>query len=213
MGRCLPRALGAFLGLTGSRLGAAGCVAAGVAQAQVASARLPALAQALAELSLAEAPGVDTQLADIDRVIESLAQEPGSDPLAADRHRIEACFGAPSLHELLDRLEREPTGWGAEELATLRLHSPFAVRLAFEQLRRAPSLGFEQAMAMEYRMVHRVFAQGDFHEGVRALLIDKDRRPRWAHDAIENVPDELVEACFAPLLEPACELVLDWRVD
>jgi hypothetical protein len=46
---------------------------------------------------------------------------------------------------------------------------------------------------------------------VRALLIDKDRRPRWRHASVEAVPDELVERFFAPLEPPAAELRLDWE--
>jgi len=213
LGRCVPLPLGMFLGLTGARLDAAGCVAAGVAQAQVASASMPGLAEALAALPLVDALGSGARLARIDGVIASFAGAPGSDPLAAGRQRLDVCFGAATIGELLARLDQDRSGWGVETMAALRRCSPFAVRLTFEQLRRAPLLGFEQAMAMEYRMVHRVFAQGDFHEGVRALLIDKDRRPRWAHDAIEDVPDGLVETCFVPLPEPADELVLDWRLD
>jgi enoyl-CoA hydratase len=127
------------------------------------------------------------------------------------RARIDGCFGAASIAGVLDALAAEPSGWGAEQLALLRRHSPFAVRLTFEQLRRGATLGFDDAIRLEYRIVHRVFAQGDFHEGVRALLVDKDRDPRWAHPSIEAVPGEVVEACFAPLADPAQELALDWR--
>lgn len=213
LGRCIAPALGMFLGLTGARLDAAACVAAGIAHAQMASASLPELARMLAEPPPLDVPDGAARQARIDEVIAGLADVPGPDPLAGERRRIEACFGATTIEEVLSRLAREPSGWGAEKLAILRGCSPFAVRLTFEQLRRAPELGFEQALAMEYRMVHRVLAQADFHEGVRALLVDRDRRPRWAHEAIEDVPDELVEACFAPLPEPARELVLDWRID
>ena len=212
LGQRCAGGLGAWLGLTGARLDAAGCLAAGIAQVHVPAARCEALVAALAATPLA---GLDkaAATASIDAVLAGFATAAGADPLTLLRARIEACFAAPDLATLLADLAAEPSGWGAEQLAILRRHSPFAVRLTHEQLRRAPGLDFAAAMRMEYRMVHRVFAQGDFHEGVRALLVDKDRQPRWAHAALEAVPEALIAGCFAPLAPPTPELVLDWVVD
>jgi hypothetical protein len=50
--------------------------------------------------------------------------------------------------------------------------------------------------------------RSDFAEGVRALLIDKDRRPRWAYPDPASVPQQVVDAYFAPLGDD--ELKLDW---
>jgi enoyl-CoA hydratase len=91
--------------------------------------------------------------------------------------------------------------------------SPLAVRLTFEQLRRGAGLGFDDALRLEYRIVQRVLEHGDFHEGVRALLIDKDKAPRWRHASIEAVPDDEIERFMAPLSDPAEELVFDWHRD
>ena len=62
---------------------------------------------------------------------------------------------------------------------------------------------------MEYRMVHHFLAESDFVEGVRAQVVDKDRRPRWRHSAIEAVPPDLVETFFAPLATG--DLTFDWQ--
>jgi hypothetical protein len=62
---------------------------------------------------------------------------------------------------------------------------------------------------MEYRMAHHFLDASDFAEGVRAVVIDKDKRPRWRHDSIEAVPETEVEACFAAY--PGGELTLGWQ--
>ena len=41
----------------------------------------------------------------------------------------------------------------------------------------------------------------DFHEGVRALLVDRDNAPKWKHGSYKDVPPELVQSYFAPLAD------------
>jgi enoyl-CoA hydratase len=52
---------------------------------------------------------------------------------------------------------------------------------------------------MEYRVGSRVVMGHDFREGVRALLRDKDGRPRWEPSALAAVTDQDVAGYFAPL--------------
>jgi enoyl-CoA hydratase len=54
-------------------------------------------------------------------------------------------------------------------------------------------------MRLEYRLVHRFVAGHDFREGVRALIIDKDNRPKWRPSSLEDVTAADVEAYFRPL--------------
>jgi hypothetical protein len=51
--------------------------------------------------------------------------------------------------------------------------------LTWQLLQRAPRLSLADVFRMEYGAALHCCAQGDFMEGVRALLIDKDQRPRW----------------------------------
>jgi enoyl-CoA hydratase len=54
-------------------------------------------------------------------------------------------------------------------------------------------------MVLEYRLSRRVVPAHDFREGVRALLVDKDMKPRWQPPTLEAVPDSEVDGYFAPL--------------
>lgn len=55
---------------------------------------------------------------------------------------------------------------------------------------------------MEMRLVVNHTEVSDFEEGVRAILIDKDFRPKWSRSSIFNVAKEDVERFFKPLSEP-----------
>ena len=57
--------------------------------------------------------------------------------------------------------------------------SPTSVKLTYRLLREAARLDLNQCLALEYRLAQQVIQLPDFREGVRAVLVDKDRTPRW----------------------------------
>jgi hypothetical protein len=75
------------------------------------------------------------------------------------------------------------------------------MKVAFEQLRRGANLTFEDCMTMEYRLSQAAMAGHDFHEGIRAVLVDKDHAPVWRPAALADVDTALVESHFKPLGE------------
>jgi enoyl-CoA hydratase len=200
--RC-PGAVGMYLGLTGARLNGADCLEAGLATHAVASDRLAAIEGTLVDCADATEP----EMAVAER-LAALAGISDAAELRSRRAAIDRCFAADSLPGVLDRLAVEPSGFGPGVMRELDRKSPFALALAFAQLRRGRGLSIEESLRLEYRMVHRVLVAPDFAEGVRALLIDKDRRPRWRHGSLAEVPATEVAACMAPL--PAGDLAFDW---
>ncbi len=190
----LPGSLGMHLGLTGARLGAADCRAAGIATHATSADRLEALEQALAEADLA-----GDAFAAVDRVLADFAADPGPATLPALRTQIDHCYGRPMLEEVLAALGDEPSGWGAAQLDQIKSKSPTSIAVTFRQLRAGATLDFDAAMRLEYRLVQRFLAGHDFREGIRALIIDKDNRPRWRPELLAEVTPAILDAYFAPL--------------
>jgi enoyl-CoA hydratase len=201
----LPRlrgALGMYLGLTGARLHAADCVWAELGTCNVPAARLDALENALASADLAsDAHG------EVDRVLARFQTDPGPAPLAEDIGRIDSCYGRKDLGAVLKALANEPSGWGEAQLEQLATKSPTSLAVTFRQLQQGATLDFDDAMRLEYQLVPRFLAGHDFREGVRALIIDKDRRPDWRPSRLEEVSSADIEGYFRPL--PAGDLQLD----
>ncbi len=190
----MPGSLGLHLGLTGARLGAADCLAAGLGTDYVAADRLEALEQALAGADLA-----GDAFAAVDRVLARFRADPGPGELPGLRARIDRCYGRPSLAGVLEALAGEASDWGAAQLEQIRSKSPTSLAVTFRQLGVGATLDFDAAMRLEYRLVHRFLAGHDFREGVRALIIDKDNRPRWRPELLAEVTETAVDAYFAPL--------------
>ena len=63
---------------------------------------------------------------------------------------------------------------------------------------RGSGLSIRKALDLEYRFTFRAMANGDFLEGIRAAIIDKDRTPQWQY-ADQNVPAVAVSQMLQPL--------------
>jgi enoyl-CoA hydratase/carnithine racemase len=96
--------------------------------------------------------------------------------------------------------ERDPArlAWADKTRALLAKRSPTLLKVTLEQLRRGAGLALADCFRMEYGLVQACFDQGDFLEGVRALIVDKDNAPRWNPPSLAEVTDAAVAAFFAP---------------
>ncbi|MDN5788397.1 enoyl-CoA hydratase/isomerase family protein [Pseudorhodobacter sp.] len=179
-----PGALGEYLGLTGARMGPADAIWAGFADVFVPEAEWESLkARIIAEGSLDVVRGV----------------APPSGGLQALTPQIDAHFSAGNLGDLMSSLHEDASGFAAATLKLLSRNAPLSMACTLAvlaELGDAPDIC--QALAMEYRFTWRAMEHADFLEGIRAAIIDRDRKPRWRH-AIAAVPAQEVSRMLAPL--------------
>lgn len=179
-----PGRLGEYLGLSGHRMDAGEAIAAGFAGHYVPEAVWPELAARL------------TETGDPDEIATFERTAPG-DGLAPLRVEIDDAFSARDLATLMSRLAT--TDWGQGVRATLARRSPLSMACTLALVRAARAEpGIEAAVTREFRFTARSVSDGDLLEGIRAQVIDKDRRPLWRH-AIDDVRPADVEAMLAPL--------------
>jgi enoyl-CoA hydratase len=182
-----PGASGFYIGLTGVRLKAADMIHTGIADRFVPHDRLAALMQTLCDSG---DPGA----------IERYAMDAGESLIAARQQRIDAIFGqadpAAILSALANEHAHEQEDWLAEAAASLKRASPLSLLCAADMIAkaRAPDSSVAAALAREYAFVSRCMEHGDFLEGIRAAVIDKDRAPHWRHaslDAARGLVDKM----------------------
>jgi enoyl-CoA hydratase len=173
-----------YLGLTGARLAGADAVHAGIATHFVPRDALAGLRRDL------ERDGV--------AAVATHARTLPPFSLAPHRATIDRCFSADSVEEIIDRLDREGTDWARGTLAQLRAMSPSAVLWSFDIIRRGATRTLRTCLAGELALTRHVTAHPDFAEGVRAMVIDKDKDPHWLPALIEAVDRRMITAMFDP---------------
>jgi enoyl-CoA hydratase len=182
--------LGIYLGLTGARMSGSDAIQAGFADSFLTAAKLPTLIQRLS------APGTDTP----EEIIDAMAEPVPPSALAAKRELIDRLFAGDGVADIQRALLSTTDELASKARADLATRSPLALVLTLEALRRAKRYKtLEEALAVEYRLCTRLYERGEFIEGVRALLVDKDKAPRWTPARIDDVGPDLVQSYFAPL--------------
>ena len=82
----------------------------------------------------------------------------------------------------------------------IRAASPLSVACCYCVLDRvAANPTVAHAINQEFRFAYRSLAEGDFLEGVRAQVVDKDRQPKWSIAALEDITEDQIEKMLAPL--------------
>ena len=108
-------------------------------------------------------------------------------PLAGMRPAIDRCFGHDSVAAIVRALEAEGTDWAADTLRELRRHSPSSIMWTFSIVREGARRTLPACLAAELALTRHATRHPDFAEGVRAMLIDKDRTPHWLPATLEEV--------------------------
>jgi len=178
----LPGRIGVYLGLTGARMQGGDAVHAGLATHFCDRARLASLSEALAE----DGAGA---------LAEYAAPLPAFS-LAGQRAALDHCFGADTVPQIVQRLETDGSDWAKRTLHMLREVSPSALCWTLKALQRGADLTLPQALDAEFALTHTTMRHPDFAEGVRAMVVDKDRQPRWQPARIEEVDPAAIDALF-----------------
>lgn len=186
----LPDSIGMYLGLTGRSIGPADAYALGLLTHCIPASRFEEIKAALAETW------------PVDTVLDERQIDPGPGELTAYAAPIARCFSAPSVEEIIQRLqtidgpERE---WAQGVIADLHARSPISLKVTHRHIRDARAYDLRQTLAIDYRLACRFLDGHDFYEGVRAALIDKDGKPQWQPAQLEEVSSTMVEDYFAPM--------------
>lgn len=190
-----PGYVGSYLGLTGDRMDAGDAIFAGFADHFVPKTAWEDLKHTLATTGTTEAIATAKHAAPDSRLADWQAE-------------IDTCFAGPTLAAVYQAMPADAGPAMTQARKLMDRNCPLSMAVSaqiIDAVRHDPQI--RTALDCEFRYTFRCVAQGDFIEGIRAAIIDRDRNPQWQHDSWADVKDTDVALMTAPLGKDA----LQWK--
>lgn len=188
--------MGLYIGLTGVRLKASDLMYTGLATHYIASEKLEDLAS---EISKAESSQ------DVDKILNKMCDDVEEEaPLSKNADAIASHFGHDTIEDVAVSLIGDESKFAEKAFSMLEKMSPLSLKVTFEALKANSTRDrtLAEALQTEYRLSQRFMRDqphSDFCEGIRAVLVDKDHDPKWAHETLSDVTEKQVREFFEPL--------------
>lgn len=192
----LPGAMGTYLALTSEKVKGVNVFYTGIATHYMHSATLRMLEDRLAELRFKDYDSYERRLNLISTTMEEYATGlPHDQPMiyvGELRKAIDRCFShdtVPAILEALASEQGDTQEWAQQTIASLRKKSPTSLVVSLRLLRLGQMWKLSEAFTREHQLAAKFMRHPDFKEGVSALLIRKDGKPRWSPATVEEVTD------------------------
>lgn len=183
----LPYAL--YLGLTGARVSAASALTLSLIKGIVPAEAFPALTDALL--------AADWQRSDKHQAVaETLTPFFLQQTAPPIEEQLYSAFAQPSVEAIFETLAAEKSAWAEGTLSTLKEKSPLSLKVTHALLTKTRNLSLEQCLRIDLCLAKHFMDDPDFYEGVRALIVDKDKKPKWRPNTVAEVSEARVAAFF-----------------
>lgn len=192
----MPKGVGHFLGLTGASINAADALAIGLADIACEHQSKQKVIQALCNESVKNDAEILTLISKVNAEQGDVELKPSK--IESHISKLAPLGELSSAAEMLNWLQQydDKDDYIERAISTLGSGSPITANLVVEQLRRSQGLSLADCFRMELNMALTCSSLGEFQEGVRALLIDKDQSPHWLYPDIGSVPSSVINGHF-----------------
>ncbi|HLQ85398.1 MAG TPA: enoyl-CoA hydratase/isomerase family protein [Salinisphaeraceae bacterium] len=195
----MPGRVGLFLALTGSPIHATDAWLVGLADARIEAAQREAVFAALADVRWQGDTRIDASLlSGLLRGFESGTEDWTAANVLAHRDVIARVTDASDVASVQAALAQEDSDdkWLQRAAKTMASASPTSMVIAFEQWHIGAHLSLAQTFQREFAIAVQCTRHPDFAEGIRALLVDKDKQPAWSPARLEDVTMEHIAEHF-----------------
>lgn len=177
----MPGKLGLFLALTGAMINASDAKFAKLADYAIAQVDKETVLKMLLQVPWCTSKETNSYMLDAVLQGSEMSLEIVTGPLQVHFEAINVICSNDDLNEIVDAIvSLEPEeAWLKKAVASLKAGSPSSVHLANMLLEKTEKLSLADVFRMEYLAALHCAARSDFAEGIRALLIDKDLKPKW----------------------------------
>ncbi|WP_304307028.1 enoyl-CoA hydratase/isomerase family protein [Pseudacidovorax intermedius] len=207
--RRAPGRTGLFLALTAAQINAADAVFAGLADVLVLQARKAQVLEAIGATAWQGQGEADRAL--LSRILATAAEDAPRLPSKLREHydTIESLMAGDDLLDIAKRLRavKADDAWLQSAAIAFTKGAPSSIALSWELWRRVPRMSLAEVFRLEYWASLGFCAHKDFAEGIRAVLVDKDRNPKWQPATLEEINPEFVQDHLRERGDMAPELV------
>ena len=197
-----PKHIGTYIGLTGTKMNASDTIYAGFADHTVQSKSLPTLLEELSHGNYEN--DIESEINSIISSYKTIMEPSKLEPLS---FFISNIFSNNSIEKIITGLKNHDSKWSRETLDTLNKKSPTSLKLSLRAIKGAEKLCFNDCIKIEYRVVLNIMKGSDIYEGIRALIVEKDNRPQWQPNSLEDVTDNIVNDHFQLFTEEELPLL------
>jgi enoyl-CoA hydratase len=182
-------AVGLYMALSAASVTAADAIDAGLADLMIDSRDIERLIKELSTIERAE---------DVDETLRRFARQPGGSELSSCRRALAEATAHEKVADMIAAFAREGSEFSLRAAEDIRSKSPTALKVTRALLQRAMRAdALETSLTNEFKAACRMLGTHDLYEGIRAAIIDKDRRPKWSPERLDAVSDEAVEDILA----------------
>lgn len=193
-----PGFIGEYLGVSAARMQAGDAIFAGFADLFIPQQSWEKIIHDLEESG---------DISALSATLSDAAQPAPPSPLAALQPAIDHAFAATTMVEIAALLATANTDFSNQTLKAIGRNSPLSTSVTIGLIRMVREANtIRAALGFEYRYTYRAAEHGDFIEGIRAAIIDKDRAPNWRHASLGDVPRREIDNMLAPLGDATLKL-------
>lgn len=190
----LPDAIGIYLGLTGNTINVADSNKLNLIKYFIPEKNLESLEKKLIETNFKY-----QEKEIVSEIIYSFSKEADDIDLLKKSNIIKNCFLYDTVEKIFEALKNNPDEFAKETLHQLNQRSPTSLKVALLQLQKAKCMDFNQVIEMDWCIAKHMLLGHDFFEGIRAMIIDKDKNPHWHPFDIADVTESMVLHYFSGL--------------
>ena len=186
----MPKGVGLFLGLTGMTFNGSDAKRLKMADYSIDSDLIPSLIDSLLMLELTTNESTNHQLvSDLISRVSAKSEMQSIGQIDREITRIQSVTAYDNVVDIYHAIVDEETSsdWFNKAQKKLSHGSPLSAHIIYQQLRNCQALTLSECFEQEFNLSIRCCQFSEFTEGVRALLVDKDKQPNWLYKNIESV--------------------------
>ncbi|HHF3020714.1 TPA: enoyl-CoA hydratase/isomerase family protein [Vibrio diabolicus] len=193
--------VGLFLGLTGSMVNSSDAVTIGLADWLLLEEQYPTLLDELKRLQWGKEDAKELVTALLQLMEEQVIDSKPTTQICPYLDQIEEACKGFDLNAIAQRIMaiEGNSQWIENAKQTFAAGSPITAHICFRQVKEYHSLPLADCFRLELSLSVRSALLGEFKEGVRSRLIDRDGEPNWMFNSVSEVDEDVIDTLFTSL--------------